>query len=625
MCGICGSVYDPTGEMVAPMSAALRHRGPDDDGLYVDPASGVALAARRLSIIDLADGRQPLSNEDETVWVAFNGEIYNFERLREQLLARGHLLATRSDTEVIVHLYEDYGLDLVHSLEGMYAFALWDARRGRLMLARDRFGEKPLFYAERGGTLRFASELTALLAGGGIDVEFDPAAIDAFFVYGYVPGPGTLVRGVSQLEPGQILLWDRDEKRPTLSRYWSPAAAPTTPAEPVDELVAETRRLLEASVRERLVADVPVGVFLSGGVDSTLITAVAAHVSSKQVKTFTVDYDVGTVGEAAKARAAARRLGTDHHELELRTADVERMVPALLASLDQPLADQAHVPLHAVSDLARKSVKVVVGGEGADELFGGYPRYRWLTRLERMERSVPPRALQSLGSIAKLPLGRRARTVARLFEDEDIAARHIDWVTASRRHLRSAMYGARLTGSVDPGRLLRGAAASINGGSSTAVAGELMRLDLQQWLPDDVLAKADRASMLVGLELRTPYLHRELAEFAMSLPADIHIGGGGKLLLRQVLGQYEQQLARPRRPKTAFRVPAAEWLRGPLSSVLDDQLRSGSVYAEGWLDRDTSRQLAAEHRSGAEDRSEVLWPILALGLWMDRMVGRDGG
>jgi asparagine synthase (glutamine-hydrolysing) len=608
------------------MSDALRHRGPDDDGLYVDQRAGVALGVTRLSIIDLDDGHQPLSNEDGTVWVAFNGEIYNFNALRKHLMERGHTLRTRSDTEVLVHLYEDYGIDFPHALEGMYALAIWDEKRRQLVLVRDRLGEKPLFYTTAGGTLRFASELTALLAGGGIALEFEPQAIDDFFVFGYVPGPRTLIKDVFQLEPGQLMVWTSQGGPPRFVRYWAPATPPLFNADPVEELIAETHRLLETSVRQRLVADVPVGVFLSGGVDSALITAIVAQVQKSPVNTFTVDYDVGNVGETEKARSVARRLGTNHNELELRAGDVGRIVPALLASLDQPLADQALVPLHAVSELARKTVKVVVGGEGADELFGGYPRYRWLPRVERLRRTHTPDALQPLAGLARLPLGRRAHMVTRLFGSDEIAAQHVDWVTASRRHLRARLYGHRLQYSTDPDRVLRRAATRLDGRRSTAISGELMRMDLEQWLPDDVLFKSDRASMLVGLELRTPYLHRELAEFAMSVPAATHMGGGGKLLLRRLLRRYEEAEPGPRRapPKTAFRVPASHWLSGPLMPVLERQLRFGSVYEEGWLDRDATRRLVDDHAAGVANNSDALWPVLALGLWMDRILGCDG-
>jgi asparagine synthase (glutamine-hydrolysing) len=621
MCGISGSTQDPTGRTVAVMTARLHHRGPDDDGLHVDP-DGIALGVRRLSIIDLENGHQPMSSEDGSIWVAFNGEIYNHARLRTQLQQRGHTFRTRADTEVLVHLWEEYGPELVHSLEGMFAFAIWDARQGRLMLARDRFGEKPLFYTHTGGTLRFASELTALMAGGDVEMDFDPEALDAFLVFGYVPSPATMIRGVAQIEPGQLLLWDRDSRDVELRRYWSPSSPPERFDEPVDELVAETRRLLETSIRERLVADVPVGVFLSGGVDSTLVTTIAARLSTRPVKTFTVDYDVGNVGETEKARTVAHRLGTEHNELELRTADVARLVPNLLASLDQPLADQALVPLHAVSKLARQDVTVVVGGEGADELFGGYPRYRWLSRVDQVERHVALSSLNRLVRLDELPLGRRGRTFARIVAEGDLAQRHVDWVTSGRRGARSQLYGPRLARQVDLDRLLRDAALRINGAGSTAVGGELMRYDQSQWLPDDVLVKADRASMLVGLEMRTPYLQRDLAEFAMSIPAATHLRGRGKVLLRRLLGEYEPRLSRSRRPKTAFRVPASDWLRGPLAATLEDQLRAGSVYEHGWLDRSTAQALVAEHRDG-RDRTEILWPMLALGLWMDRMVGRD--
>ena len=337
MCGICGHTADPAGSAVASMNAAMVHRGPDDEGDYRDPSAHVALGARRLSVIDVEGGHQPLSNEDGSVWAALNGEIYNHPRLKTRLRAGGHRLATETDTEVLVHLYEDYGLDLVHALEGMFAFAVWDARRGTLVLARDRFGEKPLLYAERDGELAFASEATALLAGLGGDGELDPAAVDHFFVHGYSAGPESLLRDVRQLEPGHLLVWRRG-KPVELRRYWTPPAATAGAPAPMGELVAETGRLLDASVRSRMIADVPLGVFLSGGVDSTLVAALAARASSTPIKTFTVVYDVGDVSEVEGSRRTAQELGSDHHELLMTEAEVAARVPRVLSSLDQPLA-----------------------------------------------------------------------------------------------------------------------------------------------------------------------------------------------------------------------------------------------------------------------------------------------
>ncbi len=624
MCGICGRTRDRDGEAVAAMNEALRHRGPDDEGVYVDRAAGLALGAQRLSIIDVAGGHQPLSNEHGDVWAVLNGEIYNHPSLQRHLRDRGHHLATATDTEVLVHLYEEYGDELVHALEGMFAFAIWDQRRGRLLLGRDRFGEKPLFYVERAGVLSFASELTALRTGAGVDGDLDEAVVDAFFVFGYVPGPEAILRGARELEPAHVLTWDGATRRSATRAYWSPPAYTPRPSEPRRELVAETRRLLEASVRSRLIADVPLGVFLSGGLDSTLIAALAARHATVPLKTFTVGYDVGGVNETQAAAATARALGTVHHELVLSEADVAGRVPALLAALDQPLADQALPALHAVAQLARQEVTVAIAGEGADELFGGYPRYRWLGRAARWQRFVPDAlGTQAERALSAAPLAGRARRIGYLLDGRPILERHLDWVTERRRGLRAHLYGPRLADQATDEHLLVDLTARADGHLVPSVAGGLMHLDQRHWLPGDVLVKADRAGMQVSLEIRTPYLHREIAEFAAGVAPEVHLADGGKALLRALLADV-LPADTAQRPKTAFRVPAAQWLRGPLAPVMAHQLEGGCLYAEGWIDAEATRGLVADHAAGRADHSHAIWPLLALGLWLDRQRGHDG-
>jgi asparagine synthase (glutamine-hydrolysing) len=608
MCGICGiAAAVDAAATVAAMSAAMVHRGPDDNGVYFDPRSMVALAARRLSIIDPPGGHQPLANEDGTIWAVLNGEIYNYRALRQRLARRGHRLATESDTEVLVHLYEEFGSDLVHALEGMFAFALWDEKRRELVLARDRFGEKPLFYSERYGSLVFASELKALLRAHR-DAELDPAAVSSFFTFGYVIGPGSIVSGVSQLPPGHVLLWS-PERGVQSRRYWSPAPMPSGNGGPIRELVAETRRLLEESITTRLVADVPVGVFLSGGLDSTLITLLAArHV--RDLETFTVGYDHGTVNELRAARRVAALAGSTHQELVLRRELIPTLVPSLLERLDQPLADDALIPLAALAEFARGKIKVAVGGEGADELFGGYPRYWWLARASRLPEWLPRRIPIALLKHAGTSKASRMRDV---LDPASSLDRHVGWVSARRVGMRSAVFGERLRAYVNDDPF---AAALPYAGSNGDIEGQFMHLDQSYWLPDDVLAKADRASMLASLELRTPYLHRELAELACSIPAATHVRAGGKFLLREVLRELSSS-APYRRAKVAFRAPVEHWFRGPLVPIFERQLRSSALYEQGWFDRRTVSALLRAHRQGRADWSRLLWPILVLGCWID--------
>jgi asparagine synthase (glutamine-hydrolysing) len=566
MSGICGSTNDSRRTRVAGMNAAMVARGPEGDATYTDFLSGVSLGARRLSIIDVRGGRQPMANEDLTVWAVLNGEIYNHPALREALRARGHRFTSGVDTEVLVHLYEEHGPAMVHLLEGMYAFAIWDSRREELLVVRDRLGEKPLFYAEQHRDLLFASELDALLAGMDREPELDAASVDAFFTFGYVPGPASIVHGVRQLPPGHVLRWERRARRVQVDPYWSSGTTPASSSdEPFDVLVAETARLLNRSVRSRLVADVPIGVLLSGGLDSTLVAALAASISEETIKTFTVGYHTGETTHAAQARATAQTLGTEHHELVLTEDQLLERVPTLLAGMDQPLADPSLVLQHSIAEHARREVTVAIGGEGADELFGGSSRYHWLWRSE------PNRT------------------------------------TAQQPALRRRLYGPALRGAVEQAR---------------PATTRLMVLDQRHRLPDNTLVRADRAGMRVSLEVRTPYLNRELAEFAATVPEHVHLRGEGKALLRAVLTQLAPDAA-VRTSKTTSAAPAADWLRGPLAPLVDRQLENGSAFAEGWLDRSEVSALFASHRTGARDAGGVIWPLLAFGLWLDRRRNRD--
>jgi asparagine synthase (glutamine-hydrolysing) len=626
MCGIAGSTQDPDGRAVRAMCATLRHRGPDDEGVHSDPASGVTIGARRLAIMDIAGGHQPLCNEDATVWAAFNGEIYNHAKLREDLRRRGHSFSTNADTEVLVHLYEEYGEAMVHALEGMFTFAIWDQRKRRLLLARDRFGEKPLFLHEHDGELLFASELTSLLEVKPQLRELDPYAIDAFFVFAYVPGPGTIVPGVRQLAPGHLLSWEREHGACRERGWWAPPQRGVHRRESFASVAAEAKALFEESVRTRMVADVPVGVFLSGGVDSTLVAVAAAEASSQRLKTFTVGYDTGAVNETERARAVAARLGSDHHEVTLTQADVAERAPHVLSRLDQPLGDRAAIPLHALSEFARPRVTVALGGEGADELFGGYPRYRWLERARRLQSALPDVAVRSLGGALRRCARVRpaARASARL-APTPVLERNLDWVTSERRHGREGLYGPRLA-QLDRGRVLVNLA--IQAGEldgEPAAARWLMHLDQVHYLPDDVLVKTDRASMLVSLEIRTAFLHAGLAELAGSLDTSMHLAGAGKALVHAMLPADILPASRfGRYRKTAFRVPAAQWLRGPLAPVMSRQLQRGTIYSEGYFDRHAAERMVREHAASTHDHSDQLWPLLSLGLWADRFHGLDG-
>jgi asparagine synthase (glutamine-hydrolysing) len=615
ICGICGTTSARDSRAVDAMNARMVYRGPDDAGIFVEPGGGIALGVRRLSVIDPTHGHQPLANEDETVWAVLNGEIYNFPLLRERLQAAGHRFASRVDTEVLVHLYEDRGSDLVHALEGMFAFAIWDSERRQLLLGRDRFGEKPLFYTERTDTLTFASELTALLAGIGDAPELDPRMLDSYFTYGYVPGGGCIIGGVKQLEPGHLLVWNADRKSSDILQYWRPPVFRPGPRRSLEELVAEAGELLDQSVASRLLADVPLGVFLSGGLDSTLVAALAAQHMASRLKTFTVDYDVGSVGERAAASAAARAIGADHHELVLTTTIVRATVPTMLAELDQPLADPAYIPLRALAEFARREVTVAVGGEGADELFGGYPRYRWLARGASLPGWVPRRLLAlAATSVGQVPGLERLARFGDVLAPGGTFDRHVGWVTSQRQDLRERLYGPRLREVLERRKLLEPPPEiDLENGD---VVGALMRLDQLDWLPNDVLAKADRASMRASLEMRTPFLSRELAEFAATVPPSVHVQGGGKLLLREVLRRTMPAFQLQSR-KIAFRAPYAKWLCGPLAPALKQHLSESMLYRDGWFEREAVASWVSSHCAGHADMSHALWPVFVLACWYD--------
>ena len=623
MCGICGTTRAREGHSLLTMNALLEHRGPDDEGIYVDPDCGVGIAARRLAIIDVEGGHQPLSNEDGSVWAVLNGEVYNHPALQRRLRETGHRLQTRTDTEVLVHLYEQYGDRLTHALEGMYAFAIWDGRERRMLLGRDRFGEKPLFYHVQGPEVTFASELTALLSAVRPVPDLDPVAVADYFANGYVSGPGTIFERVAQVPPGHTLSWDFRTGKTELASYWAPSMAPAS-GRSSEDLLAETEDLLESSVRSRLIAEVPVGVFLSGGVDSTLVAALAARNTRHTVKTFAVGYDTGSVNETGSARRAAQLIGTEHYEVTLTEADVRGRVPRVLAALDQPIADQALVASHALAECARQSVTVAVGGEGADELFCGYPRYRWLQAAARLHSVVPSGVISGLARLS--PPGRTHKRLARMAQllgPAPIMETNRTWTSSGRSELLPRLGGPALSRPAQQQRSGRAANGPPGATGETAAPAALaMWLDQTGWLADDILAKADRSSMLVSLEVRTPYLDRRLAEFANSLPIGVHCKRGGKPLLRGVLrrvlpdGNWSGS-------KTAFRVPSAEWLRGPLAYALTSQVGSGAAFEEGWFDGGAARQMVDDHLARRSDWSHALWPLLAFGLWLDRVRGRQ--
>jgi asparagine synthase (glutamine-hydrolysing) len=614
MCGICGVVsangsVDP--ERVARMSATLVHRGPDSAGELADGQA--ALAARRLSIIDLETGDQPIANEDGTLHVVQNGEIYNYRELRRELERAGHSFRTHGDTEVLLHLYEQHGTGFAERLRGMFAVAIWDAPRRRLVLARDRFGIKPLYYRAVGGELAFASELRALPRG-----EIDLDALEAFLAFNSIPAPLTILREVRKLPAGQVLVWEDGTVR--LERFARPAPLPERDDEEA-ELVEELRSRLRDSVRAHLVSDVPVGVLLSGGVDSALLAALAAEATAEPLRTFSIGFEERSFDELADARRVAERYGTRHHELVLRP-DAALLLPALAEAFDEPFADSSALPTYLVSELAASDVKVALSGEGGDELFGGYYTYAadlMADRLAPLARIARPLVEALPASTRKASLDYKAKRFVRAAHLPPLE-RHHGWKEIFSPALRAELTGRR--SAFDPVDLLRDRYEETRGADELA---RLQDVDLGVYLVDDLLVKTDRASMAHSLEARVPYLDTVVTNLALALPARHKVRGlAKKVLLRKAA---EPLLPREivRGKKRGFSIPAAAWLRGELEPFARETLSVDTLRRQGFFEPTVVQRLLDDHVAGREDRSRQLWGLLAFTLWHERHVERTPG
>jgi asparagine synthase (glutamine-hydrolysing) len=617
MCGICGVATadgdPPDLDAVRRMSARLAHRGPDSDGLFAE--GGAALAARRLSIIDLEGGTQPLRNEDGSVVVVQNGEIYNYRELRRDLERRGHRFATASDTEVLAHLYEEHGDEFVGRLRGMFAIALWDAERRRLLLARDRFGIKPLYYRVAGGSLSFASELKSMLELPGFSREIDARALSSYLAFNSIPAPLTIFAEARKLPPGSTLSWQDGEAR--ARRYARPAPVPAEQARrgPSDALAAELRDVMRDSVRAHLVADVPVGVLLSGGVDSAGLAALAAGEAAEPLRTFSIGFEESSFNELDRARLVARRYRTDHHELILRPDAVE-LLPKLVEAFDEPFGDSSAVPTFLVSQLASEHVKVALSGEGGDELFGGYYTYvadRLAPRVGRLAALAAPLAEALPSSDSKVGLEYKAKRFARAAHLPPLE-RHHGWKEIFSAGARSSLLGG-LDPGWDPLDLYRERYAETAGAEQLA---RLQDVDLGIYLVDDLLVKTDRSSMAHSLELRVPYLDERVADFALSLATPLKVRGlAKKRLLRRALAPLlPREILRG--PKQGFSIPLAAWLRGPLEAFAREVLSQENVARQGCLDPATATALIDRHCARREDLSRQIWGLMAFTLWFDR-------
>jgi asparagine synthase (glutamine-hydrolysing) len=616
MCGIAG-IARQDGAPVDPMrlrrmTDALTHRGPDSSGEYL--GDGIGLGVRRLRIIDLVTGDQPIANEDETVWTVFNGEIYNFQALRDRLVSRGHRFRTTSDTEVVVHAYEEFGDAFVSELRGMFALAVWDSRRRRLLLARDRLGKKPLLYSERDGELVFASEMQALATDPEPVREVDLGALGDYLSYGYVPGPATIFRGVRKLPPAHVLTWEQGTT--SLKRYWDLRYTPKLEVSEAEAL-AELERRLDEAVRLRLIADVPLGALLSGGVDSSVVVALMAR-HSNAVRTFSIGFEDKAYDELAHAKRVAQRYETDHLEYVVRE-DAAAVLPTLVRHYGEPYADSSAIPTFHVSRIARGHVTVALNGDGGDEAFAGYDRFRAM----RLAAGLRPFEMGGLTHAVSrtatklLPAGRMRTRAARFLDGAFLPepARYAYWISAISPETVQALVMPELARAFAAARSYK-VERILESNAALGPVDRLLATDVETYLVDDLLAKMDIASMANSLETRSPLLDQEVVEFAALLPEELKVGPRfeQKYLLKK-LARTLIPIENIERPKMGFAVPVGKWLRADLKEMAHDALFSDRSRARGYFREDPLRRLWDEHQKGSADHARPIWTLLMLELW----------
>lgn len=627
MCGIAGQVRSDGASVDAAlmgrMCVALEHRGPDSRGIHLD--GGVGLGIQRLRVIDLHTGDQPIYNETRDIVVVLNGEIYNFRELRRRLEQRGHHFETQGDTEVIAHLYEDEGPACVRALHGMFAFALWDTRRQRLLLARDRVGKKPLFYALRPGAISFASELNALMADGELRRDLDHAALDAYFAYRYVPAPLTAFQAARKLPPASTLVLENGSA--SIERYWRLNYAPKRKLNE-DELREEVREHIRRAVRRRMVADVPLGAFLSGGIDSSAVVAAMAEASTEPVRTFSIGFSSKRFDELPRARLVAQRFGTRHEELVVEP-DALDIVPQVLRSYGEPFGDASAVASFYVAKLARSEVTVALNGDGGDESFGGYPRYVSNALLERSRRLAGPaqRAVPPLGRLLRRGervdgWSDRARRAALTFADAP-ADRYHAYVTHLNGVDRDRLYQDGYRELVDESWVPEMIGELWRDSTATAPVDVMLDVDVRSYLPGDLLVKMDIATMAHSLEARSPLLDHEFMEFAASLPVSAKVRGREKKvgLRRALRGWIPDEVLDG--PKRGFELPLREWFRDQLRDYVRGMLLAEDAAGREYFRAPYVRSLVERHIAGIEDNSKALWTLLAFEVWHRQCVNRS--
>ncbi len=625
MCGIVGMVSRSGAadrSVLERMNAAIKHRGPDDDGFFFDGEA--ALGMRRLSIIDVAGGHQPIHNEDRTKWIVFNGEIYNFQEIRNDLEERGHKFYTRSDTETVLHLYDEYGPACVDHLRGMFAFAIWDTRDKALFLARDRVGKKPLLYSHQtNGGLIFGSEFQALLAHPDVSRDVDFGAIDDYLSFLCVPAPRTAFRSIKKLEPGHWLRW-KDGAVET-HRYWLPDFSKKLQIDEA-EAIEETTRLLREATRLRLISEVPLGAFLSGGVDSSTVIALMAEVSDRPVKTFSIGFDEADYSELKYARRVAEHVGAEHNEFIVRPNALD-VLPVLVEHYGEPYADSSAIPTYYVAKETRKHVTVALNGDGGDESFAGYERYAAMKLAEKY-RQIPailrkPLIERAVGVLPSSEIKRsRIRDLKRFFSAAELprTQRYLRWVSTFDRSAKEGLYTEKFRSEVsgeNAAGLLDEWFAKANGTSTLDAA---LLTDQMTYLPNDLLVKVDIATMANSLEARSPLLDHKVIEFAASLPPHLKMRGfQTKSLLKKVAAQLVPRDVIYRR-KMGFGVPIGKWFRNEMRGFLNEALLSERSLQRGILEPTVIRRYVTEHTNGERDHSFQLWAFLMLELWFQRFI-----
>ena len=621
MCGICGKLTFRGEQTVSPalvkaMADTIYHRGPDDEGYYV--SGPVGLGFRRLSIIDLKTGHQPLSNEDGTIWIIFNGEIYNYLELRGLLLSKGHVFKTSTDTEVIVHLYEEFGPECLQKLRGMFGFAIWDGNTKSLFLARDRVGIKPVYYCLTTTSLIFASEIKAILADPSIRREIAPELIDRFLTLKYVPGEETLLKGIQKLAPGHYLLVKNGN--PVVRQYWDLQFEESRRNTSLEEAESALLNLLTETVEMHMIADVPVGVLLSGGVDSTGVLSLAVNETQQKISTFTVGFAGKEVAdERPYAKLAAQTYGTQHYDMTISAEDFAAFMPRYVWHMEEPVCEPPAIAMYYVSKLARNYVTVLLSGEGGDEAFAGYSNYRNLVWLERIKRGISPlngavaQGLSVANSLVHMPrMAKYVRLMTNTFPD--YYASRTSMAYRRVRNGLSRLYSADFAPSIDREHSLeplRRLQAHVKGQNTLDA---MLYIDTKTWLPDDLLIKADKMTMANSIELRVPLLDHQVLEFAASLPPSFKLKGfTGKYLLKKALSNRIPKEIRNRK-KAGFPVPYGSWLRNDLKDLVWTVLTDRKTLNRGYFRKDAVEKLLQENSNGC-DYSKDIFSLLSLELW----------